>query len=103
MTSWREGESMPNKKYNPEKRAWRGRSYKKGGERIRELRDSEGRRLLMLKTVEIEVSYCIVCGRHITRCPNAPKPEWFHTPSLNNYTSPNDHDAVPGKINKELA
>lgn len=52
---------------------------------------------------EIEVSYCIVCGRHITRCPNAPKPEWFHTPSLNNYTSPNDHDAVPGKINKELA
>ena len=25
--------------YNPEKRAWRGRSYKKGGKNVRELRD----------------------------------------------------------------
>lgn len=49
---------MPNKKYNPEKRAWRGRSYKKGGERIRELRDSEGRRLLMLETVEEFLEEC---------------------------------------------
>ena len=27
------------KKYNPEKRAWRGRSYKKGGKRVRNLRE----------------------------------------------------------------
>lgn len=27
------------KKYNPEKRAWRGRSYRKGGKRIRHLKD----------------------------------------------------------------
>lgn len=26
------------KKHNPERRTWRGRSYKKGGARIRELR-----------------------------------------------------------------
>lgn len=25
--------------YNPERRAWRGRSYKKGGENVRQLRD----------------------------------------------------------------
>lgn len=25
--------------YNPERRAWRGRSYKKGGQRVRDLRD----------------------------------------------------------------
>jgi hypothetical protein len=29
------------KKHNPERRAWRGRSYKKGGERIRLLREHE--------------------------------------------------------------
>lgn len=28
------------KSYNPERRAWRGRSYKKGGKRVRELRDA---------------------------------------------------------------
>lgn len=28
--------------YNPEKRAWRGKSYKKGGERIADLRDNKG-------------------------------------------------------------
>lgn len=49
---------MPSKNYNPEKRTWRGRSYKKGGERIRELRDSEGRRLLMLETVEEFLEEC---------------------------------------------
>lgn len=27
------------KKYNPEKRAWRGRSYKKGGRRVKELKE----------------------------------------------------------------
>jgi len=27
------------KKYNPEKRAWKGRSYKKGGKRVRALRE----------------------------------------------------------------
>lgn len=27
------------KKYNPEKRAWKGKSYKKGGKRIRKLRE----------------------------------------------------------------
>lgn len=26
--------------YNPERRAWRGRSYKKGGRRVRALRDA---------------------------------------------------------------
>jgi hypothetical protein len=26
-------------KYNPEKRAWKGRSYRKGGERVRDLRE----------------------------------------------------------------
>lgn len=39
---------MSRTKYNPEKRAWRGRSYKKagwrGGERIRELKDKQERR-----------------------------------------------------------
>lgn len=29
------------KKYNPEKRTWRGRSYKAGGRRVRELRERE--------------------------------------------------------------
>ncbi len=27
------------KKYNPEKRAWKGRSYRKGGKRIRKIRE----------------------------------------------------------------
>jgi len=27
-------------KYNPEKRAWRGRSYKNGGRRVKDLRDA---------------------------------------------------------------
>lgn len=27
------------KHHNPERRAWRGRSYKKGGRRVRDLRD----------------------------------------------------------------
>lgn len=26
--------------YNPEKRAWKGRSYKKGGERVRDLKEA---------------------------------------------------------------
>lgn len=26
-------------KYNPEKRAWRGKSYRKGGKRVKDLRD----------------------------------------------------------------
>ena len=30
---------MSNRTHNPEKRAWRGRSYKKGGESTRELLD----------------------------------------------------------------
>lgn len=30
--------------YNPERRAWRGRSYRKGGQRIRELRDRIARK-----------------------------------------------------------
>lgn len=28
------------KSYNPEKRAWRGRSHKKGGKRVRALREA---------------------------------------------------------------
>jgi hypothetical protein len=33
---------MPSKTHNPERSAWRGRSYKKGGKRVSELRrDSE--------------------------------------------------------------
>jgi hypothetical protein len=27
--------------YNPERRAWRGRSYKKGGENVRKLREEQ--------------------------------------------------------------
>lgn len=27
--------------YNPEKKDWRGRSYRKGGERVRDLRQAE--------------------------------------------------------------
>lgn len=30
---------MPSRSYNPEKRAWRGKSYKKGRERVPDLRD----------------------------------------------------------------
>ena len=30
---------MNRKRYNPEKRAWRGRSYKRGGVRVRALRE----------------------------------------------------------------
>lgn len=29
---------MSNRVYNPERRVWRGRSYRKGGRRIRDLR-----------------------------------------------------------------
>lgn len=32
--------------YNPEKRAWRGKSYKKGGKRVRFLRDRDTLKLL---------------------------------------------------------
>ena len=31
---------MPSKSYNPENRAWKGRSYKKGAERIAQLRET---------------------------------------------------------------
>lgn len=27
-------------RFNPERRAWKGRSYRKGGERVRDLRDA---------------------------------------------------------------
>ena len=30
---------MASRKHNPEGRAWKGRSYRKGGERVRDLRD----------------------------------------------------------------
>lgn len=30
--------------YNPEKRAWRGRSYKKGGRLVRDLRDAAAKK-----------------------------------------------------------
>lgn len=30
---------MGSRKHNPERRAWRGRSHKKGGDRVRQLRD----------------------------------------------------------------
>ena len=29
------------KRHNPEKRAWRGRSYKKGGAQVRQLREDQ--------------------------------------------------------------
>ena len=32
------------KKYNPEKRAWKGRSYRKWGERISELSEKEAKK-----------------------------------------------------------
>ncbi len=32
------------KHHNPERRAWRGRSYKKGGRRVRDLRDRIARK-----------------------------------------------------------
>lgn len=32
---------MAGKRHNPERRAWRGRSYKKGGERVADLRDKD--------------------------------------------------------------
>jgi hypothetical protein len=35
---------MGNKRHNAEKRAWRGKSYKKGGERVRSLREEAGSR-----------------------------------------------------------
>lgn len=47
----------------------------------------------------IEVSKCAVCGKHITRCPKAPNPVWFHTPSFS--LTPNDHRAVPTKVKQE--
>jgi len=31
---------MKKKQYNPEKRAWRGKSYKNGGKRVRDLRNA---------------------------------------------------------------
>jgi hypothetical protein len=31
---------MTKKHYNPEKRVWRGKSYKKGGKRVRDLRNA---------------------------------------------------------------
>lgn len=34
---------MASRTYNPEKRAWRGKSYKKGGKRVRALRDAEAK------------------------------------------------------------
>lgn len=34
---------MKTKKHNPERRAWRGRSYRKGGKRVRQLRDQAKR------------------------------------------------------------
>ena len=30
---------MKRTRYNPERRSWRGRSYSKGGKRVRDLRD----------------------------------------------------------------
>jgi len=32
---------MTKPSYNPERRAWRGRSYKKGGENVRKLREEQ--------------------------------------------------------------
>ena len=34
---------MPSKKYNPEARTWRGRSYRNGGKRVRTLREDQSR------------------------------------------------------------
>jgi len=32
---------MPSRKYNPEKRTWRGRSHRKGGDNIRQLKEKQ--------------------------------------------------------------
>lgn len=50
---------MPSRHYNPEKRAWRGRSYKKGGEHIRTLRENP-REVSM--TIEERMHECENCG-----------------------------------------
>lgn len=40
---------MPSKHHNPERRAWRGRSYRKGGQPVRKLREED--------TLKIEQRY----------------------------------------------
>lgn len=40
------------KPYNPEKRTWRGRSHKKGGERVRALADGESKKLDVKALIE---------------------------------------------------
>lgn len=45
---------MASTKYNPEKRTWRGKSYKKGAELVTSLR-------------EVEAAKCPVCGQKTFR------------------------------------
>jgi len=37
---------MKKTNYNPERRAWKGRSYKKGGKRVRALKDQNARKAI---------------------------------------------------------
>ena len=58
------------KRHNPEKRAWKGRSYRKGGERVRDLREKVGchhprlRHSILLKHHSSPIE-CASCGADV--------------------------------------
>ena len=65
---------MASKTHNPERRAWRGRSYKKGGARIHELRSArETTKVLGPVSVgttwvrELTIEQEVATGREVTR------------------------------------
>lgn len=42
-------------------------------------------------------SICKICGRHIMKQLDAPKPVWFHTPMFDE-PQPTDHKPDPNKV-----
>lgn len=58
---------MSRKTYNPEKRTWRGRSYRKGGERVRDLREKctfmKNAMTLAAREAGCPLDHC-ECGTH---------------------------------------
>jgi hypothetical protein len=66
---------MPSRKYNPEKRAWRGRSYKKGGEPVPALRDEDARDAKALaESQALDAAYTSADAFDRERAANAPVP-----------------------------
>lgn len=71
--------------YNPEKRTWRGRSYKRGGERVSDLRDAQ-----IVASVRLSKKHaCPDCGQpyeeeNMTQqCDDKGNPEWVCDPCSN--------------------